>query len=481
MTETLQCPDCGTPLADESPDGLCPKCLLRVALKPDDETELAIGAATIDSTTDTQAASTAVLRDFGDYELLEEIARGGMGVVYKARQKGLDRLVAVKMILTGQLAGEAEIDRFRVEAQAAANLDHPGIVPIYEVGVQDGQHFFSMAYVAGESLSTRLERGPVEPREAAELLRQITLAVQYAHGRGVIHRDLKPANVLLDAAGPRITDFGLAKRVESDTQLTATGQALGTPSFMPPEQAEGKGAEIGPTADVYALGAILYTMLTGSVPFQADSLLDTLMMVREREPDSPRDLNKNVPQDLETICLKCLEKSSGERYQTAGELLEELELFLDGQPINARPLSPLGRLLRWRRIVQRNKDVRIRSATEICGIPLVDIALGHNKETGETYGHARGIFAYGDVATGVFACGGVARGLIAYGKHAFGGIAMGGTAVGIVPLGMFSAGLVGGGFVTIGFATSGLVAIGYGAVGMFAIGKHVMGGFVFSL
>jgi tRNA A-37 threonylcarbamoyl transferase component Bud32 len=290
----------------------------------------------------------AMIRYFGDYELLEEIARGGMGVVYRARQTSLNRIVALKMILARQLAGQEDVKRFYAEAEAAANLDYPGIVPIFEVGEHEGQHYFSMGYVEGSSLAGAVADGPFPSRKAAQLTKKVSEAVAYAHSHGVIHRDLKPANVLLDQDGQtRVTDFGLAKRVEGKSDLTASGQILGTPSYMPPEQAAGKLDQIKETADVYALGAILYTLLTGRPPFQADNPLDTLMQVLEREPVSPRQLNPTVPRDLETICLKSLEKEPRRRYASARELADELERFLEGRPILARPIGPLHRVWRW--------------------------------------------------------------------------------------------------------------------------------------
>ncbi|MEX0817992.1 MAG: serine/threonine-protein kinase, partial [Pirellulaceae bacterium] len=216
-------------------------------------------------------------RQFGDYELLDEIARGGMGVVYKARQRKLNRIVAVKMILAGQFASPEHVQRFYSEAEAAANLDHPGIVPIYEVNEQDGQHFFSMGYVDGASLSELVKDRPLAPREAAKITRQVADAIQYAHDHRVIHRDLKPGNILMTADGqPRVTDFGLAKTVEGDSDLTATGQVLGTPSYMPPEQAAGRIEAIGPRSDIYSLGAVLYCLLTGRPPFQSASAVETI-------------------------------------------------------------------------------------------------------------------------------------------------------------------------------------------------------------
>jgi tRNA A-37 threonylcarbamoyl transferase component Bud32 len=307
-------------------------------------------AATLDSdsASDTATPPLATIRYFGDYELLEEIARGGMGVVYKARQASLNRTVALKMILAGQLASEEDVQRFHAEAEAAANLDHPGIVPIYEVGIHNGQHYFSMGYVEGNSLAARIVDGPLPPREAAEATQRVAEAVAYAHAHGVIHRDLKPANVLLDKHGhPRVTDFGLAKRVQADSDMTRSGQILGTPSSMPPEQASGKITAIKETADVYALGAILYALLTGRPPFQADNQLDTLMQVLEREPVGPQALNPKIPKDLETICLKCLEKEPSKRYESATEVTQELQCFLEGRPIKARPIGPVRRAVRW--------------------------------------------------------------------------------------------------------------------------------------
>ena len=252
------------------------------------------------------------VRYFGDYEIVRELARGGMGVVFEARQVKLNRRVALKMILAGQLADEDAVRRFYTEAEAAANLDHPGIVPIYEVGQHDGQHFFSMGFVEGQSVAQRLADGPLPPRDAAALLVKVAEAIEYAHRHGVIHRDIKPANILLDGSGnPRVTDFGLAKKLETDSGLTGSGQIMGTPSYMPPEQAGGKRGEIGPAADVYALGATLYCLVTGRPPFQAATVMDTVLQVLSDEPVPLRRLNASIPRDLETICLKCLEKVPG--------------------------------------------------------------------------------------------------------------------------------------------------------------------------
>ena len=289
----------------------------------------------------------STIRRFGDYELLNEVARGGMGVVYRARQVSLDRIVALKMILQGEFAGEEDVVRFKREAEAAAQLSHPGIVPIYQVGQCDGQHFFTMGFIEGQSLKERVQRGPLVPREAAELLRKLAEAIAYAHRRGVVHRDLKPANVLLDLQGePRVTDFGLARKLEQNGELTRTGAVMGTPSYMPPEQAAGKSAGVGPEADIYSLGAVLYCLLTGRPPFQAANPLDTLLQVIEGEPLSPRLLNPAIDEDLNAICLKCLEKNPADRYASAEALQADLAHFLDHEPVSIRTRTSLERLKR---------------------------------------------------------------------------------------------------------------------------------------
>jgi WD40 repeat protein len=294
------------------------------------------------------ASESNRIRYFGDYEIIRELARGGMGVVFQARQVSLNRPVALKMILAGQLANDTDVKRFYTEAEAAANLDHPGIVPIFEVGQHEGQHYFSMGFVEGQSLSQRLADGPLPPRQAAALIVKVAEAIEYAHQRGVIHRDLKPANILLDRSGnPRVTDFGLAKKFKDDSGLTGSGQIMGTPSYMPPEQAGGKRGDVGPRADVYALGATLYALVTGRPPFQAATAMDTVLQVISDEPVPPRRLNASIPRDLETICLKCLEKGPLKRYASAASLEEDLGRFLAGEPILARPVSQAERTWRW--------------------------------------------------------------------------------------------------------------------------------------
>jgi len=293
------------------------------------------------------------VRSFGDYELLEEISHGGMGVVYKARQISLNRLVALKLILAGRLASEAEVKRFHAEAKAAANLTHPNIVGIYEVGLVEGQHFFSMQYIDGRSLHQLESDGRWRAdagKQAAQLVATVARTVQFAHDRGILHRDLKPANILIDADGePHVSDFGLARRIGADSGLTMEGAVLGTPSFMAPEQAAGKTKELSAAADIYSLGAVLYFLLTGRPPFAAASPLDTLVQVLEGEVVVPRAINPRVARDLERICLRCLEKSPDRRYATVGTLAKDLERFIRDEPVHVRPpgLQPL--LIHWMR------------------------------------------------------------------------------------------------------------------------------------
>lgn len=288
-------------------------------------------------------AGSAVPRDFGDYELIDEIGRGGMGVVYRARQKSLNRIVALKMILRGDTASDTELARFRAEAESAAKVVHPHIVPVYEVGEREGQPYFSMKLIEGTTLSKRLLDGPLPSRQAAELLVPICRAIADAHRQGVLHRDLKPSNILIDFAGRTfVTDFGLAKRLTVDGEgslsgsLTHSGAILGTPGYMAPEQAAGKRGEVSPATDVYSLGAILYATITGRPPFQAPSAFDTVMMVLEQDPLPPRMLNPKADPDLEMIALKCLQKPADLRYADADALANDLEAYLASEPIAAR-------------------------------------------------------------------------------------------------------------------------------------------------
>jgi tRNA A-37 threonylcarbamoyl transferase component Bud32 len=283
------------------------------------------------------------------YEIIGELGRGGMGVVYKARQEKLKRIVALKMILSGGHAGMDERVRFLAEAEAIAAIQHPGIVQIHEFGTHEDLPFFALEFCAGGSLASKLAGTPLPPRESARLIEQSARAMQAAHERGIIHRDLKPGNVLLGEDGkPRITDFGLARRVEGGSGLTQTGAIMGTPSYMAPEQAEGK-KDIGPAADIYALGAILYECLTGRPPFRAATPFDTIKQVVTDEPVPPRQLNPQVPRDLETVCLECLHKEPTRRYRSATDLATELERYERGEPVMARPVGQLERAWSWAR------------------------------------------------------------------------------------------------------------------------------------
>ena len=326
---TPVCPQCGSNL---SAAGLCPRCLLLGAL--DEEPEL-------------HPASGLPSR-FGDYELLELLGRGGMGRVYRARHLRLERVVALKMLVGGGLASEAELHRFRAETEAAARLDHPNIVPIYEVGEHDGCPYFTMKYVEGGNLADNLEKFRGNGRRVAEVLSVLARAVHHGHQRGILHRDLKPANVILDAGGrPHVADFGVARHLEKEAEHTRSGIVVGTPGYMSPEQAAGRSRNLTTATDVYGLGAILYELLTGQPPFTADTPTQVLRRVLETEPTPPHQLAPGIDRDLETLCLKCLEKDPARRYGSAEELAEELERYLRGEPILARPMGRAARVWRW--------------------------------------------------------------------------------------------------------------------------------------
>jgi WD40 repeat protein/tetratricopeptide (TPR) repeat protein len=332
---------------------------------PDSEQATLVPAASAESATmppaPLQSAATAVDSVPG-YEILGELGRGGMGVVYKARQVGLDRLCALKMILAGGHAGQADLVRFRTEGEAIARLQHPNIVAVYEVGEHEGKPYFSLELCAGGSLDRKLAGTPIEPADAATLVRTLAEAMQTAHAANVVHRDLKPANVLLASGIPKITDFGLAKKLDESGQ-TQTGAIMGTPSYMAPEQAEGR-KQVGPAADVYSLGAILYECLVGRPPFKAATAFDTLMQVVSDEPVPPRQLNAKVPADLETICLKCLQKEPSKRYDSAAGLANDLGRFLAGEPIVARAVGRIERTAKW---VRRNPTAAALVATLLLG------------------------------------------------------------------------------------------------------------------
>jgi len=349
-------------------------------LGPDDQPTRALAPETAGAEQTGQSP-----RVFGHYELLGELGRGGMGVVYRARQREANRVVALKVIRRDRLEAlprdtqTSAIDRFRHEAQAAAQLEHDNIVTVYEVGEIEGEHFFSMRYVEGRSLAEMLRQGPMDNRRAARYLEPVARAVHEAHQRGILHRDIKPQNILVDEKTDRalVADFGLAKLTEGQEELTRAGEVMGTPSYMSPEQARDS-ARVTASTDIYALGATLYHMLTARPPFHAATPLETLRQVIDREPVPPRQLNHAIDRDLETICLKCLEKEPARRYPTAEALADDLKRYLQGQPISARPIGPAGRLWRWCR---RNPVVAalLGLAVSFLILALVATAVGYVK------------------------------------------------------------------------------------------------------
>lgn len=319
----MACEHCGKPVTAAAPAGMCPACLLRTAVEH--------GSSRVMTTV------LPKLRYFGDYELLDEIAFGGMGVVYRARQVSLDRVVAIKMMRPGVLATDDEIRRFQTEARTAASMQHPNIVAIHEVGECEGLHYFSMDFVDGPNLAELIRHKPLPSQEAARYVQLLADAVQYAHSKGILHRDLKPSNVVVDAAGrPRITDFGLARPLDTGSGMTANGALIGTPAYMPPEQAAADGQPLTAATDCYSLGAILYELLTGRPPFQAGSPVATLRAVLEDEPAPPRSVVPAVDRDLEAICLHCLEKNPAHRYTSAEELSADLRRYLNGDHVMVR-------------------------------------------------------------------------------------------------------------------------------------------------
>jgi tRNA A-37 threonylcarbamoyl transferase component Bud32 len=294
---------------------------------------------------------------FGDYELLNVLGEGGMGTVYKARQFSLNRLVALKMIKASRFPSADEVRRFHNEAEAVARLDHSNIVPIFEIGRYEDQNYFSMKLIAGESLDKKLKDYIADPQLAAKLMTETATAIHHAHQRGILHRDLKPANILVDSEGqPHVSDFGLAKRIDGDSELTRSGAILGTPAYMAPEQASAKRGAVTTATDVYGLGAVFYAQLTGEPPFDGDSVVDTLQQVRERPPERLRNRNPRVPRGLEVICLKCLDKDPRRRYGSAEQLAQDLNRWLAGEPIAARPSSVVGRAIKR---LQRHRIVSI--------------------------------------------------------------------------------------------------------------------------
>ena len=377
MSQISKCPQCGSAVSSGALEGLCPQCVVKFSLGP-----ITAGARSDEPLGGENApagwpemgagevARAPALQRFGDYELLEEIARGGMGAVYRARQVKLNRIVALKMILGGQFASDGELKRFHAEAEAAAMLDHPNIVPIYEVAQHEGRHYFSMKLIEGRTLAQALGTGcwfqehcpeyapslPLFRRRracsmhAARLIVKVARAVHHAHQHGILHRDLKPGNILLDAEGePHVTDFGLAKRIESPSDLTVSGAIIGSPGYMAPEQAAGKGRQLTTAADIFSLGTLLYELITGRAAFKGETALETMRLAGEANVTRPRSINPHTDLDLETICLKCLEKDPERRYGSAEALAEDLERWLRHEPILGRRAGPWERASKWAR------------------------------------------------------------------------------------------------------------------------------------
>src|SRR6266571_1872087 len=350
MSSVLRvCRKCGAEIFADAPEALCTACLFETGLALLAPPSVAAGddCAPVENveTSDANAAPhvrkaprpAKTLADFGDHKLLEEIGRGGQGVVYRAHQKSLNRTVALKVIGLGHWATEAHLKRFRREAEAAAHLEHPGIVPIYEVGEREGTCYFSMGFIEGDQLDEVVRREPMPVRRAAELIAKVARTVHYAHEHNILHRDIKPGNILLDQKGePHLTDFGLARLVETESTVTRTMEVLGTPSYMAPEQAMGNNAAITAATDVYGLGAVFYQLLTGHPPFAGGTTYETIKLLLDTDPRQPRLWNPKIDRDLSTICLKCLEKDPTRRYGSALALAEDLECWSRHEPIRTR-------------------------------------------------------------------------------------------------------------------------------------------------
>jgi len=357
------CRNCGAKILSDAPQGLCTGCVLEAAIGgfPDAVAGVADRGDANKPQSHKATRGAELLGDLGDYELLEEIGRGGQGVVFRARQKSLNRVVALKVIRLGQWASKAHLKRFRLEAEAAARLEHPGIVPIHEVGERDGSCYFSMKFVEGGQLDAVAKREAMSIRRAVELIAKVARTIHYAHEHGILHRDIKPGNILLDAKGePHLTDFGLARLVESDSSVTHTLDVLGTPSYMAPEQAVGNNAAISSVTDVYGLGAVLYQLLTGQPPFAGGTTYETIKLLLDTEPKQPRLINPKIDRDLSTICLKCLEKDPKRRYSSALTLAEDLERWLKHEPIQARHTGVFARGTKW---VRRNPTSALLAAS----------------------------------------------------------------------------------------------------------------------
>src|SRR5438876_4890324 len=376
MSSVLRlCRKCGAEIFADAPEGLCTACLFETGLDLLAHPSVAPGddCAPVENveSSDANAAlrvkkaprPAKTLAEFGDYELLEEIGRGGQGVVYRAHQKSLNRTVALKVIGLGQWATKTHLKRFRLEAEAAASLEHPGIVPIHEVGEREGTCYFSMGFIEGDQLDAVVRRELMSVRRAAELIAKVARTVHYAHEHHILHRDIKPGNILLDRQGePHLTDFGLARLVETESTVTRTMEVLGTPSYMAPEQAVGNNAAVSSVTDVYGLGAVFYQLLTGHPPFAGGTTFETIKLLLDTEPRQPRLWNPKIDRDLSTICLKCLEKDPKRRYSSALALAEDLERWLKHEPIQARRTGIFTRSKKW---VRRNPTSALLAASLI--------------------------------------------------------------------------------------------------------------------
>src|SRR4029079_722154 len=378
------------------PEGLCTGCVLEAAIggagdssavaaysaeaaakagsaKADDRDSAKEDNANAAPGKEKTAHAAELLGELGDYELLDEVGRGGQGVVFRARQKSLNRIVALKVISLGQWASKAHLKRFRREAEAAASLEHPCIVPIHEVGERDGSCYFSMKFIEGGRVDTVGRRTPMSIRQAVELIVKVARAVHYAHEHGILHRDIKPGNILLDAKGEaHLTDFGLARLVESESTVTRTLEVLGTPSYMAPEQAAGDNAKLTRATDVYGLGAVLYQLLTGHPPFAGGTTYETIKLLLETEPRQPRLWNPKIDRDLSTICLKCLGKDPQRRYSSALALAEDLERWLKHEPIRARHAGVLTRGKKW---VRRNPTTAVLTALLVALLAAISVII----------------------------------------------------------------------------------------------------------
>src|SRR5437868_13098838 len=350
------CRNCGAKVFSDAPEGLCTGCVLEAAVLAtnDDGGSPKDNADTVPANKKTARASE-LLGELGDYELLEVVGRGGQGVVFRARQKSLNRIVALKVISLGQWASTAHLKRFRLEAEAAARLEHPGIVPIHEVGEREGSCYFSMKFVEGGQLDEVIRCTPMSIRHAAELTAKVARTVHYAHEHGILHRDIKPGNILVDQNGePHLTDFGLARLVEHGSTVTGTQEIMGTPSYMAPEQAIGNNAAVSSSTDVYGLGTVLYELLTGHPPFAGGTTFETIRLLLDSVPRQPRSWNRKVDRDLSAVCLKCLEKNPRYRYSSALELAEDLERWLWHEPIHAKRSGFFTHARKW---MQRNPTI----------------------------------------------------------------------------------------------------------------------------